>query len=84
MQEGVLHFRVYKRSTDKEIFKAFIKELLLYCGKWPEPRSVLVMDNALFYHSNKIERMCDDIRIALLFLPPYSPDLNPIKEFFEN
>lgn len=45
-------------------------------------RSVLVMDNASFHHSNRIKQMCWDAGVKLMYLPPYSPDLNPIEEFF--
>jgi transposase len=40
------------------------------------------MDNASFHYSDRIEQMCLDKGIRLLYLPPYSPDLNPIEEFF--
>lgn len=62
--------------------KTFIEELLHYCGKWPEPKSVLVIDNASFHHSERIEQMCSQAGVKLVYLPPYSPDLNPIEELF--
>ena len=74
---------MYQGSTDAEIFECFIETLLPYCGKWPEPKSVLVMDNASFHHLERIQQMCDDAGVVLLYLLPYSPDLNPIEEFFE-
>lgn len=40
------------------------------------------MDNASFHHSDRIEEMCTDAGVKLVYLPPYSPDLNPIEEFF--
>jgi transposase len=40
------------------------------------------MDNALFYYTKRIEQMCSDAGVKLLYLPPYSPDLNPIEKFF--
>lgn len=36
----------------------FIEQLLQHCGKWPEPKSVLIMDNASFHHSDHIEEIC--------------------------
>jgi len=73
---------VYEGSTDTEIFENFIEELLPYCGRWPAPKSVLIMDNASFHRSDKIQQMCDDAGVLLLYLPPYSPDFNPIEETF--
>ena len=64
------------------MFKDFVEQLLHYCGKFLEPNSVLVMDSASFYRSDRIEEMCSAAGVKLLYLPPYSPDLNPIKEFF--
>jgi transposase len=43
---------------------------------------VLVMDNASFHHTKRIEQMCADAGVKLMYLPPYSPDLNLIEEFF--
>lgn len=40
------------------------------------------MDNASFYHNDELEPMCAAARVELLYLPPYSLDFNPIKEYF--
>jgi transposase len=40
------------------------------------------MDNASFHHTERISDMCADAGVKLVYLPPYSPDLNPIEEFF--
>lgn len=81
-QDGVLHFRIFQGSTDASFFEDFIEELLQHCGKYPEPNSVIVMDNASFHRSEKIGQMCLDKGVKLVYLPPYSPDLNPVEEFF--
>ncbi|KAG6978897.1 hypothetical protein FocnCong_v010965 [Fusarium oxysporum f. sp. conglutinans] len=59
-QDGVIHFRVYGGSTDAEISRHFIKEFLPYYGRWSEPRSVLVMDNASFHLAEEIQWMCEE------------------------
>ena len=74
--------RVYPGSTDGEVFEDFLEELLPWCGRWPQPKSVLVMDNASIHHSDRVEQMCTEAGVKLIYLPPYSPDLNPIEEFF--
>ena len=81
-QDGILLSRVFRGSTDAVIFQDFIGQLLQHCGRWPEPKSVLIMDNASFHHSERIKKMCSEAGVKLLYLPPYSPDLNPIEEFF--
>lgn len=40
------------------------------------------MDNISFYHTERIAQMCADTGVKLVYLPPYSPDLNLIEEFF--
>ena len=40
------------------------------------------MYNASFHHSEKIRQLCADAGVILVYLPPYSPDYNPIEEFF--
>ena len=68
------------RSTGVKIFENVVEELLLYYSRWPAPESVLIMDNALFHRSDKIQQMCDNAGVVLLSLPPYSFDFNPIEE----
>jgi transposase len=81
-QDGVVLVRVFRGSTDADRFKDFKPQLLKHCGKWPEPKSVLVMDNVSFHHSEQIAQMCEEAGVKLVYLPPYSPDLNPIESFF--
>jgi transposase len=81
-QDGVILARVFQGSTDSTVFEDFIEQLLPLCGKWPEPKSVLVMDNASFHHTKRIEQMCYNAGVKLVYLPPYLPDFNPIEEFF--
>lgn len=58
------------------MFEDFVDKLLCYCGRWPEPKSVLVMDK------ERISQIYADAGVKLVYLPPYSPDLNLIEEFF--
>jgi transposase len=52
------------------------------CSKWPEPKSVLVIDNASFYYTQRIEQMCYNAGVKLVYLLLYLLDFNLIKEFF--
>jgi len=66
-----------------EIFEAFLESKLLpECNPFPAANSVIVMDNASFHHSERIRQMCEKTGVKLVYLPPYSPDFNPIEEFF--
>ncbi|KAF5707244.1 hypothetical protein FMUND_11202 [Fusarium mundagurra] len=68
--------------TDAALYKDFIEQLLHNCGRWSHKKSVLIMDNASFHHNDELEPMCAEAGVKLLYLPPYSPDFNPIEEYF--
>ena len=40
------------------------------------------MDNVRFHHSESVKDFCEEINIGIKYLPPYSPDLNPINNIF--
>ena len=46
------------------------------------PKSVVIMDNASIHHVEEIESTIRGVGALVLFLPPYSPDLNPVEEVF--
>lgn len=46
------------------------------------PRSIAKMDNLSVHHVSEVLHVFHQARILVLFLPPYSPDLNPIEEAF--
>ena len=49
---------------------------------YPVKHSVLVMDNACIHHDDNLIIAIEDIGGRVLYLPPYSPDFNPIKTAF--
>lgn len=81
-QSGVIHTRILQGSIGGGLFADFIRELSPMRGRWPEPNSVLVMDNATFHRSSSTKELCDEAGVMLFFLSPYSPDLNSTKELF--
>ena len=44
--------------------------------------SVLILDNCSVHHVRDIKDLLDKAGIVTLYLPPYSPDINPIEELF--
>ena len=44
--------------------------------------SVIVMDNASFHSKRRLISVAQNAGCKLLFLPPYSPELNPIEKFW--
>jgi transposase len=72
---------VYDGTTDGEVFNAWVEQALV-----PElkPGQVVVMDNAAFHKDRRTRELIEAAGCTLLFLPPYSPDLNPIEKFWAN
>lgn len=63
-------------TVNTEVFTCWIKEDLL--PKLPS-NSVVVMDNAAFHKGVEMRKSIADAGHELLYLPPYSPDLNDIE-----
>jgi transposase len=51
-------------------------------GAFPGPNSVLIMDNARIHIGGWLQELCDARSVLLKYLPPYSPDMNPIEKVF--
>ena len=52
--------------------------LLLFEGS--NPNSVVVLDNALVHYHARVREVVSSVGALLVYLPPYSPDLNPIEK----
>ena len=51
--------------------------------KFFDEQSIVVMDNASIHHVDGIVDMIQEVGAMVMFLPPYSPDFNPIEELFQ-
>jgi hypothetical protein len=72
----LLTVSLFSSSINTAIFTAWLIEDLL--PKLP-PKSVIVMDNATFHKGAAMQQAVAQAGHVLLYLPPYSPDLNPIE-----
>src|SRR6185437_8921623 len=63
-------------TVNTETFTSWIQADLL-----PKlsPQSIIVMDNATFHKGKEMQLSITNAGHTLLYLPPYSPDLNPIE-----
>ena len=57
-------------------FKLFLKKIQ---EKNPKKRIILILDNAKAHIAKIVQKEAKKLNIHLIFLPPYSPDLNPIE-----
>lgn len=56
--------------------------VLPHCKRFPGRRSVLVVDNCATHNREDVRALCRPLTVLVCFLPPYSPDLNPIEPSF--
>jgi transposase len=66
-----------EQATDGDIFLAYIEQVL---GPKLRPGDVVVMDNLSAHKVAGVEQLIQAAGAELLYLPPYSPDLNPIEK----
>ena len=64
----------YSGTTDSVLFEFWFEHCLL---KEVNPGSVIVLDNATFHRKSVLPGLARRHGCDVLFLPPYSPDLNP-------
>lgn len=78
-QDGIKAPIVIPGAMDREAFNAYITQALI---PELEPGSVVIMDNLRAHKSPEAEAALKAAGCWMLFLPPYSPDLNPIEMAF--
>lgn len=66
-------------SANGMIFSTFMEKCL--CPKL-KPGDAVIMDNVSFHKSDKIIELVEQCGAQVIFLPPYSPELNPIEEMW--
>ena len=62
----------------REIYITLLKPLQTYLSE--EKTMVIVLDNNSVHHANLLKLACQYLNIILVYLPPYSPKLNPIEQ----
>ena len=77
--EGMGPSMAVEGTTDREVFESYLQEVLA-----PSLRrdQIVVMDNLSAHKGERVRELVESTGCKLLYLPPYSPDLNPIEEAF--
>lgn len=74
---GMIATMTVEAATDREIFLAYLDHCL--CPQL-RPGDVVVMDNLSSHKVEGVRQRIEKCGAKLLYLPPYSPDLNPIEK----
>jgi transposase len=79
---GGVHFAVecFRQRTDHKFFEAWVEKCLL---KVIPQGYTVIMDNASFHRKKELRKIVRG-KVRQLFLPPYSPDYNPIEKTWAN
>lgn len=77
--EGMRCSTVVDGSVNREVFEAFIEHVLV--GEL-KPGDIVVMDNLSSHKGGRVHALIQAAGAELRYLPPYSPDLNPIEQVF--
>jgi len=79
--EGWIDYIIYQGSITKDIYLQFLEERVLPKLR---PGMILIMDNASIHRGDKVRQLCEQFGVRLYYLPPYSPDYNPIEGSFHD
>lgn len=81
---GIEALDIFEGAVNREKFVGFLREQIApILNPYPGKRSVVVMDNCAIHHEEEIRHLIEDeCGARLIYLPPYSPDFNPIEEAF--
>jgi hypothetical protein len=77
--EGMGSCLAVEGATTRGVFEAYLERAL---APSLGPRQVVVMDNLSAHKGGRVREIVERRGCELLYLPPYSPDLNPIEGAF--
>jgi len=78
-QKGVLASMTIEDATDGDVFLAYVQDVL---GPKLEAGQVVIMDNLPAHKVEGVREKIEARGARLLYLPPYSPDFNPIEQIW--
>jgi len=75
--DGMLASMTIESPTDGDVFLAFVEQAL---GPRLQPGHIVVLDNLAAHQVEGVRGLLESRGAHLLYLPPYSPDFNPIEQ----
>mgnify|MGYP001320526309 CR=1 FL=1 len=74
-----MRYEIHKGSINKDIFYNFTNTLIEKLGE--SSNCYFILDNVRFHHNKKIKEHIQQ-QNNILYIPPYSPELNPVEMTF--
>jgi transposase len=66
-------------AVNREVFESFVQQVLIASLS---PGDLVIMDNLSSHKNVRVRQLIESVGATVLYLPPYSPDLNPIEPAF--
>ena len=79
---GLSYFKLQDRPYNTSTFSAFIIDLISHLREAGVEHAILLADNVPFHHAHDVQQLVRAHGHEMIFIPPYSPFLNPIEEMF--
>ena len=73
----------FKGYMNSGLFEGWLEQVFVPALKNPT-KSVLIIDNATHHQKGRIYDIAQEHNFTVIFLPKYSPDLNPIEKYWAN
>lgn len=70
---------VFEGTCDTDVFLSYVEQILI---KELIHGQTVVLDNINFHKNPKVKELIESVGCSILFLPTYSPDLNPIEHYW--
>jgi len=77
--DGSTACMVVDGATDKDVFQAYVQHIILPTLK---PSDIVILDNLSAHKNQETRDLIESDGAELWFLPPYTPDFNPIEKMW--
>jgi len=77
--DGTYACMAVEGPTDRDVFREYVRVVLLPSLR---PGDIVILDNLAAHGDKETQALIESSQARLQFLPPYSPDLNPIEKMW--